>query len=153
MKNINPPACLTGCFFPLPVEAWLNRGADIFLLFVYLYFSGIARKERAFKSIYQCPSSARARCLCLLSASQSEEGVLTPLVWGSTVLAYRLQLHRRRWRRLKGPGWGMLDVLFSDVECLMCRIMSRPHWVWSEADTATQWLALADALWRFPANL
>lgn len=96
-------------------------------------------KGKTFKSIYQCSSSFRALCVCLLSTSQSEGGVLTPLVWGSTVLAYRLQLNRCQWRRLKGLGRGMLDVLFRDVDGLMCSVMSGPHWVWSEADSAV-WL-------------
>lgn len=96
-------------------------------------------KGKTFKSIYQCSSSFRALCVCLLSTSQSEGGVLTLLVWGSTVLAYRLQLNRCQWRRLKGLGRGMLDVLFRDVDGLMCSVMSGPHCVWSEADSAV-WL-------------
>lgn len=96
-------------------------------------------KGKTFKSIYQCSSSFRALCVCLLSTSQSEGGVLTLLVWGSTALAYRLQLNRCQWRRLKGLGRGMLDVLFRDVDGLMCSVMSGPHWVWSEADSAV-WL-------------
>lgn len=126
-------------FFPLPnallfVVSWLNRGGDFFLLFCLLAFFRNNMKGKHFKSIYQCSSSSQALCVWLLSASQSEGGVLTLLVWRSTVLAYRLQLKQCQWRRLKGLGRGTLDVLFSDVDCLMCSVMSGPHWVWSEAD-------------------